>query len=87
MSGWRGLGEFRPCGPLGVAPGGSKISRMPTAAIVYCSATWTTAGLGEDIARVLTGRGIETRIAAIGEIDTAGLADVDSWWAWAASRS
>ncbi len=50
---------------------------MPTAAIVHCSATWTTAGLGEDIARVLNGRGIETRIAAIGEIDTAGLGDVD----------
>ncbi|MHB8959476.1 MAG: flavodoxin family protein [Candidatus Limnocylindrales bacterium] len=50
---------------------------MPTAAIVYCSATWTTAGLGEDIARVLNGRGIATRVAAIGEIDTASLADVD----------
>jgi flavodoxin len=50
---------------------------MATAAIVYCSATWTTAGLGEDIERVLVARGIETRIAAIGEIDTASLADVD----------
>jgi flavodoxin len=50
---------------------------MTTAAVVYCSATWTTAGLGEDIARVLGDRGIETRVAAIGEIDTASLADVD----------
>ncbi len=50
---------------------------MPTAAVVYCSATWTTAGLGEDIARVLAERGIETRVAAIGEIGTAGLAEVD----------
>lgn len=50
---------------------------MTTAAIVYCSATWTTAGLGEDIERELKARGIETRIAAIGEIDTATLADVD----------
>jgi len=50
---------------------------MTTAAIVYCSATWTTAGLGEDIARRLQAKGIETRVAAIGEIDTAGLAEVD----------
>ena len=50
---------------------------MTTAAIVYCSATWTTAGLAEDIARHLNERGIETRVAAIGEIDTAGLAEVD----------
>jgi flavodoxin len=50
---------------------------VTTAAIVYCSATWTTAGLGEDIERHLGRRGIETRIAAIGEIDPASLADVD----------
>jgi flavodoxin len=50
---------------------------MTTAAIVYCSATWTTAGLAEDIARHLSRRGIETRVASIGEIDTAGLADID----------
>jgi|APLow6443716910_1056828.scaffolds.fasta_scaffold190882_1 flavodoxin len=50
---------------------------MPTAAIVYCSATWTTAGLADDIAAHLGGRGIETRVASIGEIDTAGLAEVD----------
>ena len=55
----------------------SNMSGMTTAAIVYCSATWTTAGLGEDIARVLDSRGIETRVAAIGEIDRASLADVD----------
>lgn len=50
---------------------------MPTAAIVYCSDTWTTAGLADDIAEQLDQRGIETRVAAIGEIDTAGLAEVD----------
>jgi flavodoxin len=50
---------------------------MKTAAIVYCSATWTTAGLADDIDRLLRERGIETRVAAIGEIDTASLADVD----------
>ena len=55
----------------------SNMSGMTTSAIVYCSATWTTAGLGEDIARVLDSRGIETRVAAIGEIDPASLADVD----------
>lgn len=50
---------------------------MTTAAIVYCSATWTTAGLAEDIDRHLRERGIESQVAAIGEIDTAGLAEVD----------
>jgi flavodoxin len=50
---------------------------MKTAAIVYCSATWTTAGLADDIARHLRARGVEPRVAAIGEIDPAGLADVD----------
>ncbi len=50
---------------------------MATAAIVYCSATWTTAGLGEDIERHLKARGLDTRIAAIGEIDPASLAEVD----------
>jgi hypothetical protein len=34
------------------------MAQMTTAAIVYCSATLTTAGLGEDIARVLGERGI-----------------------------
>ncbi len=50
---------------------------MTTAAIVYCSATWTTAGLAEDIERHLKARGIDTRIAAIGEIDPASLGEVD----------
>ena len=50
---------------------------MTTAAIVYCSATWTTAGLADDIDRHLRERGIETRVAAFGEIETTGLADVD----------
>jgi flavodoxin len=50
---------------------------MPTAAIVYCSATWTTAGLAEDIERHLRARGIETRVASFGEIETGPLADVD----------
>jgi flavodoxin len=50
---------------------------MTTAAIVYCSATWTTAGLGEDIAAHLRARGIETAIASFGEIDVAVLGRVD----------
>ncbi len=50
---------------------------MKTAAIVYCSATMTTAGLAEDIERQLRAKGIETRVASIGDIDTATLADVD----------
>ena len=50
---------------------------MTTAAIVYCSATWTTAGLAEDIGRHLRERGVETRVAAFGEIDTESLAEVD----------
>ncbi len=50
---------------------------MKTAAIVYCSATMTTAGLAEDIERHLRAKGIETRVASIGDIDTATLADVD----------
>ncbi len=50
---------------------------MTSAAIVYCSDTWTTAGLADDIAAHLRQRGIETRVAAIFEIDVAGLAEVD----------
>jgi flavodoxin len=50
---------------------------MPTAAIVYCSATWTTAGLADDIAAHLRQRGIETRVASFDDVDTAGLADID----------
>lgn len=50
---------------------------VPTAAIVYCSDTWTTAGLADDIADHLGRRGIATRVASIGEIDTDGLAEAD----------
>jgi flavodoxin len=50
---------------------------MTTAAIVYCSATWTTAGLADDIAAHLRARGIDTTVAAFGECDTAALAEVD----------
>lgn len=50
---------------------------MPNAAIVYCSATWTTAGLADDIAAHLGQRGIETRVASFDEIDAHGLAEVD----------
>lgn len=50
---------------------------MTTAAIVYCSATFTTAGLAEDIAGHLRERGIDTTVASFGEIETAGLASVD----------
>jgi flavodoxin len=53
------------------------MASMKTAAIVYCSATMTTAGLAEDIDRHLQTRGIETRVASIGDIDRASLADVD----------
>ena len=50
---------------------------MPTAAVIYCSATWTTAGLGDDIADRLRQRGIETQVASFDECDPATLADVD----------
>jgi flavodoxin len=50
---------------------------MTTAAIVYCSATFTTAGLAEDIAAHLRGRGIEATVAAFGEEDPEVLASAD----------
>jgi flavodoxin len=50
---------------------------MTTACVVYCSATWTTAGLAEDIARHLRDRGIETTVASFGEEDRAVLAAAD----------
>jgi flavodoxin len=50
---------------------------MTTAYIVYCSATWTTTGLAEDIARHLRDRGIETAVASFGEEDPAALAAAD----------
>lgn len=50
---------------------------MPTAAIVYCSATFTTAGMADDIAAHLDSRGIETRVASFDDVDTAGLGEVD----------
>jgi sulfite reductase alpha subunit-like flavoprotein len=50
---------------------------MTTAAIVYCSATWTTAGLAEDIANHLRSKGIETSVAAFGEEDREALASAD----------
>jgi flavodoxin len=50
---------------------------MTTAFIVYCSATWTTAGLADDIAAHLRERGIDTQVAAFGECDTATLGEVD----------
>jgi flavodoxin len=50
---------------------------MTTASIVYCSATYTTAGLAEDIAAHLRGRGIDTRVAAFGEEDPEFLATAD----------
>lgn len=64
-------------GPPATARTATTMPAMTTAAIVSCSATWTTAGLGDDIAGHLRARGIETRTAMIGEIDTASLADVD----------
>lgn len=50
---------------------------MPTAAVVYCSATWTTAGLAEDIAGHLRARGIEASVASFDDCDPGALADVD----------
>jgi flavodoxin len=50
---------------------------MTTAAVIYCSATFTTAGLAEDIAAHLRGRGIETTVAAFGEEDPEVLANAD----------
>ncbi len=70
-------GNRRSGWPSGWSRSDPTIARMKTAAIVYCSATWTTAGLADDIDRHLRERGIQTRVASIGEIDTAGLADVD----------
>jgi sulfite reductase alpha subunit-like flavoprotein len=50
---------------------------MAHAAIVYCSDTWTTAGLADDIASELRERGIETLVAAIGEVDPGLIASAD----------
>jgi hypothetical protein len=50
---------------------------MPTAAVVYLSATFTTAGLADEIAGHLRSRGIETLVASIDDVDPAVLADVD----------
>jgi sulfite reductase alpha subunit-like flavoprotein len=50
---------------------------MPTAAVIYCSATWTTAGLAEDIAGHPRERGLEAMVASFDECDAAALADVD----------
>jgi flavodoxin len=50
---------------------------MPTAAVVYLSATFTTAGLAEEIAVHLRGRGIDATVASIDDCDPGGLADVD----------
>jgi flavodoxin len=50
---------------------------MPTAAVIYCSATWTTAGLAEDIGSHLRTRGLEATVASFDECETAALANVD----------
>jgi flavodoxin len=50
---------------------------MTTATIVYCSDTWTTAGLADDIAAQLSERGVETRVASIGDIDAASVGEAD----------
>ena len=50
---------------------------MANAAIVYCSDTWTTAGLADDIASELRERGIETLVGAIGEVDRGAIASAD----------
>ena len=63
---------------LPAAPaGGLHLSTMTTAYIVYCSATWSTAGLAEDIAAHLRERGIEATVASFDECDEAALGEVD----------
>ncbi len=50
---------------------------MPTAAVIYCSDTWTTAGLADEIADHLRSRGVEATVASFDECDEASLAHVD----------
>jgi flavodoxin len=50
---------------------------MPTAAIVYRSATGTTRRLAEEIGAHLESRGVTTTVQSVGDCDPASLADAD----------
>jgi flavodoxin len=50
---------------------------MPTAAVVYRSATGTTRRFAEEIGAHLRSRGIETTVESVGEADATSLARVD----------
>ena len=50
---------------------------MPTAAVVYRSATGTTRRLAEEIGAHLESRGIATTVQSVGDADPASLASVD----------
>jgi flavodoxin len=50
---------------------------MPTAAVVYRSATGTTRSLAEEIGAHLASRGMTTTVQSVGECDPASLAGVD----------
>lgn len=50
---------------------------MPTAAVTYLSATYTTASLADSIGEHLRARGIETTVASIEDVDPATLGGVD----------
>jgi flavodoxin len=50
---------------------------MPTAAVVYRSATGTTRRLAEDIGAYLASRGITTSVQSVSDADPASLAGVD----------
>lgn len=52
-------------------------ARAATAAIVYCSVTFTTAGLAEEIGSHLRSRGIEATVVSFEDCDPTSLADVD----------
>ncbi len=50
---------------------------MTTAAVVYRSRTGTTRRFAEEIAAHLRGRGVDVRVASVGDVDLGALADVD----------
>lgn len=50
---------------------------MPTAAVVYRSATGTTRRFAEEIGAHLRSRGIDTTVQSVGDADAAALAHVD----------
>lgn len=47
---------------------------MPTAVVVYRSATGTTRGLAEEIGAHLEARGVATTVRSVGDADPASLA-------------